>query len=212
DFSVLQYLIATGIIRHVGDAEVIVFAHPENVDATRFLDRTWNRFVADAAIADQVLPSFVVRGGRQGNLEATLRGVFSRTRGAPVPADGSIRLVAAPNRYREVEEAVRDARRRLDATPAARIALVARDLAVYRELIEDVCRRYRVPVRFRRGTPLVASALVRTVLGCLRCVVEGFPRARLEAVLETDYFARTDRRLARTLATVGFVAEDARAL
>ena len=212
DFSVLQYLIATAIIRLVGDAEVVVFAHPENVDATRFLDRTWNRFVADATIADQVLPSFVVRGGRQGNLEAVLRGVFSRTRGAPVPADGSIRLVAAPNRYREVEEAVRDVRRRLDVTPAARIALVARDLAVYRDLVEDVCRRYRVPVHFRKGTPLVASTLVRSVLGLLRCVVDGFPRARLEAVLETDYLRRTDRRLARTLGIVGFVAEDARSL
>src|SRR5262249_58458599 len=74
DFSVLQFLIATALIRLVGDAELVAFAHPENVDATRFLDRTWNRFVGDPAIADQVLPSFVERGGRPGSPPAPPRG------------------------------------------------------------------------------------------------------------------------------------------
>src|SRR5439155_352500 len=105
DFSILQFLIATSLIRLVGDAELVAFAHPENIDATRFLERTWNRFVGDEAIADQVLPSFVVRGGRSGSLAAALRGVFVTERPAPAPPDGSIRVVVAPSRYREAEAA-----------------------------------------------------------------------------------------------------------
>jgi hypothetical protein len=213
DFTVLQFLIATGLIRLVGDAELIAFAHPENVDATRFLDRTWNRFVGDAAIADQVLPGFALRGGRQGNLAAALRGVFAGERSAPEPADGTLRLVVAPNRYREVEEAVRDLRRRLEAgADASRLALLARDMTLYADLIEDVARRYRVPIQLRRGRPVLASGVVRTCLGLLRCVADGMPRERLAALLESDYFGAAEPTLARSLARVGFVAERVRPL
>jgi len=213
DFSVLQFLIATAIIRLVGDAELVAFAHPENVDATRFLERTWNRFVGDPAIADQVLPSFVAREGRSGSLAAVLRGVFASEQGTPFPADGSLRLVVAPSRYREVEAAVRDVRRRLErGEPADRMALLARDLATYGDLIEDVCRRYRVPVHFRKGKPLVANGLVKACLDVLRCVADGFPRARLAALLDTDYLPGAPRHLVRALREVGFVAETARPL
>jgi len=213
DFSVLQFLIATSLIRLIGDAELVAFAHEENVDATRFLDRTWNRFVGDPAIADQVLPSFVVRGGRQGSLAAALRGVFATDRPPPVAGDDSMRVVVAPNRYREVEAAVRDIRRRLEqgALPE-RTAILARDLAAYGDLIEDVCRRYRVPVYFRKGKPLIANGLVKACLNVVRCAVEGFPRGRLEALLDSDYLPGAPARFVRTLRSVGFVAEAARPL
>src|SRR3989442_961646 len=131
DFSILQFLIATSLIRLVGDAELVAFAHAENVDATRFLDRTWNRFVGDEAIADQVLPSFVERGGRGGSLAAALGREFATERPAPAVPDGSIRVVVAPSRYREVEAAGRAIRARLErGAPPERIAFPPRALAV----------------------------------------------------------------------------------
>ena len=213
DFSVLQFLIATSLIRLIGDAELIAFAHPENVDATRFLDRTWNRFVGAEDIADQVLPSFVARGGRQGALAAALRGVFAPDRPPPVPGDGSITFVLAPDRYREVEAAGRAIRTRLERGDSPeRIALLARDLTLYADLIEDVCRRFRIPVYFRKGRAVLASGLVRACLNVLRCVAEGFPYGRLAALLDTDYFRAGGPGLARMLREVGFVAEAARPL
>jgi len=213
DFSVLQFLIATSLIRLIGDAELVAFAHPENVDATRFLDRTWNRFVGAGDIADQVLPSFVARGGRQGALAAALRGVFAPERPPPAPGDESITFVLAPDRYREVEAAGRAIRTRLErGEPPERIALLARDLTLYADLIEDVCRRFRIPVYFRKGRAVLASGLVRACLNVLRCVVEGYPHGRLAALLDTDYFRAGAPGLARTLREVGFVAEAARPL
>jgi hypothetical protein len=160
-----------------------------------------------------VLPSFVVRGGRQGNLAAVLRGAFAADPPTPEPPDGSIRLVAASGRYAEVETAVRDIRRRLErGDPAERIALVVRNLGVYGELIEDVCRRYRVPVYFRKGRSLVASGVVGACLDALRCVTDGFPRTRLAAILESDYFREGGGSLGRVLGRIGFVSERARPL
>src|SRR5207245_11585316 len=102
------------------------------------------------------------RGGRSGSLAAALRGVVVTERPAPAPPDGSIRVVVAPSRYREVETAGRAIRARLErGAPPERIALLARDLGVYGDLIEDVCRRYRIPVYFRKGRPLVATGLVK---------------------------------------------------
>ena len=168
---------------------------------------------ADPAIADQVLPEFVVRGGRQGSLAAALRGVFAADRPPPVPGDGSIRLVVAPSRYREVEAAVREIRRRLEAgARPERIALLMRDLALYGDLIEDVCRRFKVPVYFRKGKPLLANPLVKACVNLVRCVADGFPRERLEALLDSDYLRAGGAALARTLREVGFVAETARPL
>jgi ATP-dependent helicase/nuclease subunit B len=213
DFSLLQFLIATTLVRLIGDAELIAFAHPENVDATRFLERTWNRFVGDAGIADRVLPEFVVRGGRQGSLAAALRGVFAADRPAPVPGDGSIRVVVAPSRYREVEAAVRDVRRRLEAgARPERMALLVRDLGLYGDLIEDVCRRFRVPVYFRKGKPLLANPLVKACVNLVRCVDERWPRNRLDALVDTDYLRTGGPGLARTLRESGFVSEAARSL
>ena len=212
-FSILQFLTATSLIRLVGDAELVTLAHPENVDASRFLERTWNRFVSAADIADQVLPDFVVRGGRQGDLDAVLRGVFASDRPPLAPRDGSVRLRVAPNRYREVEAAGRDIRTRLETgTSPDRLAFLARDLGVYADLIEDVCRRYGIPVHFRKGRPLLGAGVAKLVLNLLRCVVDGFPRRRLEALLDSDYLRIDARPLLRSLRRCGFVGERVRPL
>ncbi|HWP64603.1 MAG TPA: hypothetical protein VNO26_01670, partial [Candidatus Limnocylindria bacterium] len=208
DFSVLQFLIATALIHLVGDAELVTFAHPENVDATRFLDRTWNRFVASETIAEQVLPSFVVRGGRHGSLAVALRGLFSQPAAPAAAGDGSIRLLVAPHRYGEVEAVMRDVRRRLEAgADPERMAILARDLGPYAELLDDVAGRFRVPLSFRRGIAPLASGAVREALGLVRCALDALPRVRLGAVVDSDYFRLRQLRAARLLEEAGFVSD-----
>jgi len=213
DFSVLQFLLATTLIRLIGDAELVAFSHPENVDATRFLDRTWNRFVAAEPIADAVLPAFVARGGRAGSLAAALRGVFAPDRPPPAPSDGTIRLLVAPHRYGEVEAVGRAIRVRLERGESAeRIAVLARDLTVYGDLVRDVARRFGIPVHFRHGTPLLAAGVIKACLNVLACALDGFPRERLEQLVDSDYFRIGHPRLLRLLREIGFIAEPARPL
>jgi hypothetical protein len=209
DFSVLQFLIATSIVRLVGDAELVAFAHPENVDATRFLDRTWNRFVASEAIAEEVLPSFVIRGGRAGSLGVVLRGMFAAPEREPEPGDGSLRLLVAPHRYAEVETVLREVRDRLGSGgEAGRIALVARDMAAYRDLVDDVAQRFAVPVRFRHGASLLSAGVVRTILELWRCATEPLPRDRLAALAESDYFGAPAPGATEILRRAGYVDDE----
>ncbi len=222
DYSPLQSLVARALIRLVGDAELVTLAHGENVDATRFLERTWNRFVEDPAIADKVLPDFVVRGGRRGTLARVLAGLFVEPKpppgadpepragaagiGGEAHHDDTLRIVAAPSRVAEVEEVGRRIRAALAAgADPERIAILARDVGPYRTILEDVARRYRLPLTITAPRPLAAHAAVQTVLRLMRAVVDGAPRAALVSALESPYLTAAPRGVRRLLQLCGYV-------
>jgi hypothetical protein len=209
DYSPLQSLITRALIRLVGDAELVTLAHGENVDATRFVERTWNRFVEDAAIADKVLPDFVVRGGRSGTLSRVLTGLFVEPKPSVPPAevlDERVRVVVAPGRAAEVEEIGRRIRAVLAAGEAPeRIAVLARDLGTYQPLLADVARRYHLPLAIGMARPLAAHASVQAVLRLGRAVADGLPRDALGAALESAYLTAAPRRVRRLLGTIGYV-------
>jgi len=239
DYSVLQFLLVRSLIGIVGDAVLITLAHPEHVDASRFVERTWNRFVADPAIADAVLPEFVVRGGRAGALARLLAGIFIRddaidtdkdvrrdVRGRRATADGdgtyapavvqdasavgidaadNVRVCAAPSRRAEVEEVGRRIHQLLaGGTPPERLAILARELGGYRDLIAEACERYDLPVAFRRGPALRGHGIVQWVLNLLHTVTEGLPRDRLAGCLHSSY-ARFPRDAAVLVDRLGYV-------
>lgn len=208
DFSVTQFLLATTLISLVGDAELVTQSEAVDVDEMAFCQRTWNRFVEDSTIADLVLPEFVTRPQRPGNLGVLLEGLFRPSSGGPVRCDGSAELIVAQSRYYECEEVGRRVRRLLEAgaTPD-RIAVLARGLGVYGDLIEDVFRRYRIPVHFRKGRPLASIGVIKHLVNLLRCVAEGFTRERLASILGSPYFGLGIERPAWLLAQAGYLDE-----
>ncbi len=208
DLSVTQFLLATALISLVGDAELVTHSEAVEVDEMAFCQRTWNRFVEDSTIADLVLPEFVPRPQRSGNLGVLLEGLFRRSSGAPVRCDGSVELMVAQSRYYECEEVGRRVRRLLEAgaTPDG-IAVLARGLGVYGDLIEDVFRRYRIPVYFRKGRPLASIGVTKHLVNLLRCVAEGFSRERLASVLGSPYFGLGIESPASLLARAGYLDE-----
>jgi hypothetical protein len=102
DFGLLQFMIVAALIRIIGDAELTIQAEPHAVNANRFPELTWNRFVGEESIADKVLPQFVRRGGRQGRLGFLLTHIFSGNYPTPPPPDGTVSIIEAPTRRREV--------------------------------------------------------------------------------------------------------------
>ena len=107
----------------------------------------------------------------------------------PAPdLDGAIDIWAAPGRYAEVEEIGRRIWELVEqGVPPDRIALVVRDLGGYGDLIEDVFRRFRLPLFFRRGAPLAIQAPVRALLACMRLAASPWPREQVLDILASPY-------------------------
>jgi len=117
--------------------------------------------------------------------------------GVDVPAEksalpGRLALIAAPGPYRECEEIGRRIRGLLEegADPAD-IAVLFRDAQGYGPMLEDVCRRYRIPVSYRRGAPLFTSPLVQACLAPFAVVRSRFGREELLGLVKSTYLDGT---------------------
>jgi ATP-dependent helicase/nuclease subunit B len=208
DFSILQFMIVTALTRIIGDATVTIQASARGVDATRFAELTWNRFVAEESIADQVLPDFVRRDGRPGALGFVLEHLFAEQLQEAPARDATLAIVQAPSRLGEVEYVARTIRRELEARdgiPPARIAIVARDLAPYAEHLRTVLRRYRIPVKVFHSGPLMASPPARLLADLIRAPLDGYRRTALAALLRSPHLDLRSYPAARLLDELGYI-------
>ncbi|MBW2051808.1 MAG: exodeoxyribonuclease V subunit gamma [Deltaproteobacteria bacterium] len=106
---------------------------------------------------------------------------------APNPA-GQVDVLAAPGRYAEIEFIGRRVSYLLDQGCAPEsIAVAFRDLGIYDQLIEDVFRRFDLPLYFRRGAPLAIQAPVRALLALLRLARSYWERDLVLDILASPY-------------------------
>lgn len=206
DFSLMQFMIVAALIRLIGDAVLTIQAESHPVDALRFPQLTWNRFVEEESIADKALPDFVRHGGRPGQLGFVLQHLFAEDRPAPPPADETVAIIEAPTRYREVEEVARAIRRVLerpasDRIAPERIAIVARDLRPYGEYLQAIFRRYRIPLCPSHRPALRAAPAARLALDILNAPLEDYRRETLKRLL----FAAGEKAGALLLADCGYI-------
>jgi len=88
--------------------------------------------------------------------------------GRPI-RESALQMVAAADRAGEVRAALRWLKARLvrDGCRPGEVALLARKVAPYRQLIEQTAREYGVPVRLLDGLPLAGNPAVATLLDLL---------------------------------------------
>ncbi|HEY6839397.1 MAG TPA: PD-(D/E)XK nuclease family protein, partial [Geobacteraceae bacterium] len=118
-----------------------------------------------------------------------LSAVFDREEGAArIPPPLPLALFSAPGGYRECEEIGRRIRELLarGVAPSA-IAILFRTTEGYGAMMEDVCRRFRIPVSYRRGMPLFVSPLVRASLSPFVIVASRFGREELLELWKSTY-------------------------
>ncbi len=149
DPSLLQFMLVSSLIRLIGDAVLTIQAEPFELRIHRFAELTWNRFVAEQSIGDQVLPHFARRGGRKGRLGFALAHLFTRSTpkaesqeqmtfpfihqhtnapefvnyGNLPPQDGSVRIIEAANPRREAEDVARAIRLMMEMPAAEQVPL-----------------------------------------------------------------------------------------
>ena len=108
----------------------------------------------------------------------------------PEPAaDGSIRVIRAAGRTREVEEV---ARRIADlvrgGAEAGAIAVVARSLEPYANLVREIFPRYGIPLRVERPRRLADAPIVRAAMALVRPQAEGYAFRAVARLLRSSYF------------------------
>jgi ATP-dependent helicase/DNAse subunit B len=114
----------------------------------------------------------------------------------PIAAPGPMTLLAAPGAYRECEEIGRSIRGLLEeGIDPAGVAILFRDLRSYGPMLEDVCRRFRIPVSFRRGAPLHTAPMVRACLAPFAVVQSRFGREEILSLCNSSYFVHPDADL-----------------
>jgi hypothetical protein len=215
DFSLLQFMIVTALIRMVGDATLTIQAAEHPAGAARFAELTWNRFVAEESVADQVLPGFVRRGGRFGRLGFVLEHLFIETADPAPPADQTLEVVEAPTPLGEIEEVGRAIRRAMESPQMVapnRIAVVARDLEPYAEHLRTVFRRYRIPLSICHAPALRASALARLIVEILRAPRDRFKRESLATLCRSPHLTALAAPFARMLDEIGYIDASAQPL
>lgn len=115
---------------------------------------------------------------------------------APFPAGGaaqdSVAFLEAQNRAAEAREALRWLKARVvrDGMAVSDVALVARDVTVYRPFLEEVAAEFGLPLAFAAGAPLRANPAVAAILNALTLplpVVNWAVRPLLDA-LSSPYF------------------------
>lgn len=104
------------------------------------------------------------------------------------PLTENIEIKAAPGRYAEVEAVGRQIYSLIDSgVRPEQIALAAPNMSVYGELVEDVFRRFNLPLFFRRGEPLHSQAPVRAVFSLLELAISKWDRERVLDLLASPY-------------------------
>ena len=131
--------------------------------------------------------------------------------GTPPPA--AIALIEAPGAYRECEEIGRRIRNMIESgVDPADIAVLFRTMNRFEPMFEDVCRRFSIPVSYRRGAPLATAPLVRAALSPCAVVESRFAREELLALCASSYLEVLPQNLsageiAEILASSGYINE-----
>ncbi|MDH4099090.1 MAG: PD-(D/E)XK nuclease family protein [Nitrospirota bacterium] len=118
-----------------------------------------------------------------------LRRRFLSTSPTALPSAELPRVITARGHYPQCEAIGREVRLLLDDGVSPTDIFVAfRDLSVYGPMMEDVFRRYRIPLSFRRGMPLAMSPLVKAALAVFEVIGSRFEREEMLRLLKSGYF------------------------
>ncbi|HBO84296.1 MAG TPA: hypothetical protein DD641_04855 [Deltaproteobacteria bacterium] len=195
DLTAVQRSIVRGMITKGISLKIIPVYSLENPDATRAAEGLLNFFETMEDLSpDSIIFTHSAEGGghpvERGDtsINYLMRNFLRVSEPYDFIRDDNVNLVAAPGRYREIEEVGRETRRLFSAgVNPADIGVVFRDIAPYGEIVEDVFRRFNIPLYFRRGTPLLASPIIKNILSVYDIIESGFERERVLKLLNSDY-------------------------
>ncbi|MDI6759955.1 MAG: exodeoxyribonuclease V subunit gamma, partial [Candidatus Brocadiaceae bacterium] len=130
--------------------------------------------------------------GFQRSTSPTLRqvekGLFNPTV-EPIEAEAALEIVEAADLRDEVEQIARRIYKMVSGGDAEYhdIAIVFREIALYRDVIEAVFREYNIPVRVHSRRPLIENPLVKGILSLLKVFSSAWKDEEVLHALKSPY-------------------------
>lgn len=178
-FTPLQLSLLRELTRHAQRSLITLTGGLDDRPAHRRFARTRAQIVAALQPTIVQMPAVVSQPttGHRPPLTFLEQHLFDLNAPPPVDADGTLALIAAADREREVRAALRRVRALLQRGAAPeQIALLFRDGTVYVPLLREVAAEYGLPLAVYEGRPLVEAPAVAMFLAMLRLPLEDYPR------------------------------------
>ena len=197
DFTAAQFGLVIALAHRVGRTRVIIPYDHDRDDIFSYVERTIRKFESlwdlSADITLDFKPQRRASGGSlQTVLAQYLKGA-DRGAGTAGSAEDAVTLIEAAGIYREAEAVGKEIRKLLDGgVPPHTIGVLFKDIPLYSEMVEDVFRRFRIPLYFRRGKPLLSANVAKTILSVFDVLESNFERDTFLKILGSHYVRGTE--------------------
>lgn len=219
DLTTVQIRVLRELAGRVGQLVITLSGQVEGAPsprAYRRFDRTRRLLEKELRVVAQPLPALPEMRSRASAL-AHLQAHLFGSEPARYAPDGSVTLIAAPDREGEVRAALRWLKERLvyESVLPGEAALLARQVDVYRPLIQQVAAEFGIPIHVTGGMPLRHNPAVAAFLDLLRAAVPGdgaFPWRLTVEAWRSPYFDWMRCVLPGDKVPVGIALQDAEVL
>ncbi|MEK7241367.1 MAG: UvrD-helicase domain-containing protein, partial [Planctomycetota bacterium] len=195
DFTPVEFRILRMLIKRMPRVLVSLVLDAETKDSPTCSPRSPQVFGHCQAVYEE-LKSLGLKPrllqGFQRSTSPTLRqvekGLFNPTT-EPIEADAALEIVEAADLRDEVEQIARRIYKMVSGGDAEYhdIALVFREIALYRDVIEAVFHEYNIPVRVHIRRPLIENPLVKGILSLLKVFSSAWKDEEVLHALKSPY-------------------------
>jgi len=204
DFTPVQFDLIVALAHRVKHTTVIIPYDHDRDDIFKYVERTIRKFEGLWELNIDINLDFKPqRGSSQGKLSEIAKDYF-KTDGhpagkKPISIKDEVVLIETAGIYQEAEAIGKEIRKLMDAgVKPSKIGVLFKDFALYSEMIEDVFHRFKIPLYFRRGKPLLSSNVVKTILSIFELLDNNFKRDTFLKIMRLNYidFWAEDKPLA----------------
>ncbi|KPJ60994.1 MAG: hypothetical protein AMJ42_01265 [Deltaproteobacteria bacterium DG_8] len=193
DFTPIQFDLIVALAHRIKHTTVIIPYDHDRDDIFRYVERTIRKFESLWELNIDINLDFKPqRDSSQGKLNEITKNYFKRNGYPagknPISIKDEVVLIEAAGIYQEAESIGKEIRKLMDGgVKPSKIAVLFKDLAVYSEMIEDVFQRFKIPLYFRRGKPLLSSNVIKTILSIFELLDSNFERDTFLKIMRSNY-------------------------
>lgn len=193
DFTPVQFDLIVALAHRVKHTTVIIPYEHDRDDIFSYVERTVKKFENLWELNIDINLDFKPQcDTTRGKLSEITKNYFKRdshlSGNEPIRIEDEVVLIEAAGIYQEAEAIGKEIRKLMDAgVKPSNIGVLFRDLAVYGEMIEDVFHRFKIPLYFRRGKPLLSSNVVKTILSIFELLENNFERDTFLKIMRSNY-------------------------